>query len=297
MRKHRRTNFGESAYKNNREYMYYYDRLKNLAISMFKWVNLPDSVDERFLETVLFSDGQAIFFRDEVMGELALQVGGFGDFDVYKIPRTRRAFAVNGYQRNLTDEDSVIIYNNMIRTNTMSDVEMLAGRMYNLDRIVDVNCNAQKTPVLIRCDQKERLTVTNLYKEYDGNSPVIFGDKNLDISRFDVLRTDAPFVAPSVYQIRQNIWNEAMTYLGINSNTFKRERMNEQEVANNTGETYANRYTRMNTRKMACKQINEMFGLNVDVEYRDVTAEMQDFIFDDEHDDNMDVDKGGMLNE
>lgn len=285
--KRRKTDFDVSAYGNNREYMYYYNRLMGLAISMFKWVNLPDSIDERFLEMTLFRDGQAIFFEDEVMGELALQVGGFGDFNVYKVPRKRRAFAINGYQRNLTDKNSVIVYNNMMRTNTMWDVELFAQRLWNLDRVIDVNCNAQKTPILIRCDQKSRLTMKNLYKEYDGNSPVIYGDKNLDMSNFDVIKTDAPFVATQIYNIKQNLWNEAMTFLGINSNTFKRERMNEQEVANNTGETYANRYVRMNTRKIACNEINKMFGLNIDVEYRDVTAEMQDFIFDDEHNDNI----------
>ena len=297
MGRRRKKDFEESAYMNNVEYMYYFNRLKSLAISMFKWVNLPDSIDERFMEEILFTDGQIVFFRDEVMGELALQVGGLGDFNVYKIPRSRRAFAVNGYQRNLTDENSVLIYNNVVRTNTMHDIAMFAKRLWNLDRVIDVNCNAQKTPVLIRCDQKERLTMKNLYKEYDGNAPVIFGDKNLDISRFEVLRTDAPFVATSVYTIKQNIWNEALTFLGINSNTYKRERMNEQEIANNTGETYANRYNRLNTRKMACRQINEMFGLDVDVEYRDVVAEMQDFIFNDEHDENMNGDKGGMEDE
>ena len=289
MGRRRKTDFDDSAMMNSIEYNYYFNRLKSLAISMFKWSNLPTSIDERFMEEILFTDGQIVFFRDEVMGELALQVGGLGDFNVYKIPRSRRAFAVNGYQRNLTDENSVLIYNNVVRTNTLHDIAMFAKRLWNLDRVIDVNCNAQKTPILIRCDQKERLTMTNLYKEYDGNAPVIFGDKNLDISRFEVLRTDAPFVATNVYTIKQNIWNEALTYLGINSNTYKRERMNEQEVANNTGETYANRYNRLNTRKTACKQINDMFGLNVDVEYRDVVAEMQDFIFNDEHDENSEL--------
>ena len=50
--------FEESAYKNNKLYLYYFNRLKELAISMFEWKNLPSSVDTRFLELTLFNDGK-----------------------------------------------------------------------------------------------------------------------------------------------------------------------------------------------------------------------------------------------
>ena len=39
-----------SALLNNRTYLQYYNRLLELAINMYEWKNLPDTVDERFLE-------------------------------------------------------------------------------------------------------------------------------------------------------------------------------------------------------------------------------------------------------
>lgn len=263
-------NFWESAWLNNRTYIHYYNRLTELAISMFEWKNLPDSIDPRFLELVLFSDGMAVFFKDEVLGYLALQTMIGGNLDVYRIPKIRRAYATNGYNRSLDEKDSVIIFNNMLHTNCLTDVELFARRLYECDRTIDVNIKAQKTPIMIACDENQRLTMKNLYQQYDGNEPFIFGGKDMDIKKIQAIVTGAPYVADKVMQTKFQIWNEAMTYLGIsNVNMHKKERLLNDEVTRNMGSTVASRYTRLEMRKQACKKINEMFGLNIDVDYRE----------------------------
>lgn len=262
--------FWESARMNNGTYRQYYNRLVELAISMFEWKNLPDTVDPRFLELTLFADGQAVFFKDEELGYLALQNAMNGDFDVYRIPINRRAFAVNGYQRKLTNKDSVIVYNNYLHTNSQLDADMFARRLYNLDRAIDVNANAQKTPVLIKCSQEERLTLLNVYKQWDGNEPLIMGDKGLNTNAMAVLKTDAPYVCDKLYQLKTQIWNEALTYMGIsNINVQKKERLITDEVTRNQGGTIASRYSRLNARRDACKKINAMFGLEIWCDYRE----------------------------
>lgn len=267
--------FEESAYKNSKLYLYYFNRLKELAISMFEWKNLPSSVDPRFLELTLFNDGQCLFFKDEVMGYLTLQCTIGGQFNVYRVPTNRRAYATNGYQNNLDETNSVIIYNNMLRENTIEVVDMFAKRLYDLDSIIDVNANAQKTPVLITCDETQRLTLQNIYMQYTGNQPVIYGNKNLDVNGIKVLKTDAPYIGQMIYELKINVWNEALSYLGISTvNNVKRERLITDEVQRNLGGTYASRYSRMNMRKEACKNINKMFGLNIDIDYRQDYSEL-----------------------
>lgn len=270
MGRKRDTQFGESAYMNNRTYMQYYDRLTELALSMFEWENLPKTVDQRFLEMCLFSDGMCVFFEDEVLGYLGLRCMIGGKLNVYQIPTDRRAYATNGYQKELDGTNSVIIFNNYLHTNSMLDVEMFSKKLYNLDRAIDVNANAQKTPVLIQCDESQRLTMKNLYKQYEGNEPFIFGSKGLDANGLKVLQTGAPYVADKLYELKTQIWNEALTYLGIsNINVVKKERMITDEVTRNQGGTVASRYSRLESRRQACKQINEMFGLNIWVNYRE----------------------------
>lgn len=270
MGRNKDSQFCESLLINNRTYLQYYNRLTELAISMFKWNNLPSTVDSRFLEMCLFSDGVSVFFNDEVMGFLCLQCTLGGQLNVYRIPINRRAYASNGYNRELDDTNSVIIFNNYLHTNSMLDVEMMAKRLYNFDRIIDVNVNAQKTPILVQCEESQRLTVKNLYKQFDGNEPVIYGNKGLDTNALKVLKTDCPYVADKIYQLKQQYWNEALTYLGISSaNTVKRERMVTDEVLRSLGGTIASRYSRLQSRREACTKINEMFGLNISVEFRE----------------------------
>nr|DAM63051.1 MAG TPA: upper collar protein [Caudoviricetes sp.] len=266
----------ESALLNNRTYLQYYNRLLELAINMYEWKNLPDTVDERFLELTLFSDGMAVFFQDDGgLGYLCLQCMIGGELDVYRIPIDRTAYATNGYQMRLDNQNSVIIFNNYTHTNSMLDVEMYARRLYEIDRTIDVNVKAQKTPVLIRATENQRLTLKNLYMQYDGNEPFIFGDKQLDMDGIKALKTDAPYVADKLNILKRQIWNEALTYLGIeNSNTEKRERLVSDEITSNLGGVTAQRFCRLNARRKAAEQINKMFGLDIQVDFREEVKTM-----------------------
>lgn len=273
MAKHFDRQFWESAKMNNYSFRQYYNRLTELSISMFEWKNVPDTIDVRYLELALFGDGMSVFFKDEELGFLALRCAIGGPLNVYRIPVNRRAYAANGYNKQLDDTNSVIIFNNFLHTNSMLDVELFAKRLYNLDRAIDVNANAQKTPVLITCEENQRLTLKNVYMKYEGNEPVIFGDKNLNPNSMKVLNTGAPYVADKLYQLKTQLWNEALTYLGIsNLSINKKERLISDEVERNQGGTIASRYSRLEARKQACDQINKLFGLNIDCVYREDTS-------------------------
>lgn len=267
----KRTLFDESAVTNNITYIQYLNRLTELATAMFEWKNLPPTVDARYLELHLFQNGSVVYFNDDVLGDLCLDVIYNGRLDVYGNPVLRRAYSgYNNYQKLLKENNSVIIWNNYLRTNSLLDVKMFASRLYNLDRIIDVNANAQKTPVLVQGTEKQRLTLLNLYKEFDGNAPFIFGDKNLDLNALKVLSTNAPYVCDKIYQLKTQIWNEALTYLGIsNINVQKKERLITDEVTRNQGGTIASRYSRLESRREAVKKINAMFGTNIEVNYRE----------------------------
>ena len=52
--------FCQSLYMNNRTYLQYYNRLTELALSMFEWKNLPDTIDPRFLEMCLLEESSEV---------------------------------------------------------------------------------------------------------------------------------------------------------------------------------------------------------------------------------------------
>lgn len=267
--------FWQSASFNNATFMQYYNRLVELAISMFEWKNLPETIDPRFLELALFGDGMAVFFEDKEIGYLALRTTIGGRLNLYNIPTDRRAYASNGYNMPLTQNDSVIIWNNLMHTNSVLEVSNFSKRLWDLDRTIDVNAKAQKTPILIRCEESQRLTLKNLYKQYSGNEPVIYADKGLAAKPIDVLNTGAPYVCDKLYELKTQIWNEALTYLGISNVSYqKKERLLQDEVQRNMGGTIASRYSRLEARRQAANEINKMFELNIEVDFR------QDFSLD-----------------
>lgn len=265
--------FNETAFNNRAGWQQYHDKLSELAISMFEWKNLPDGVDPIFMERCLFYQGKVVFFKEDGMEQfVCLPFMAQGQFDIYGVPTRRRAYANNGYTNgDLDTTNSVIIYNNLLRKPTTLDMEIMAKKLYKIDQTENINLNAQKTPVLILCDEKQRLTMKNLYMKYDGNEPFIFGDSQLlNNNQIKALNTGAPFIADKLRELKSQVWNEALTYLGISSiNFLKKERMITDEVTRNQGGTIANRYSRLEARRQACEQINKLFGLNISCDFRE----------------------------
>lgn len=278
----KKTQFEESALLNNRSYEYYFYRLKELAITMFDWKGLPSSVDPRYIELALFDNNCVVYFRDEVMGDLCLNCLPQSMKNVYGDPIKRRAYSkYNKYQRQLSDKDSVIIWNNYLRISSYNAVDLFARRLYNLDRIIDVNCNAQKTPMMVTANEQQRMTMINLYKEYDGNQPFIFGDKMLDQNSLKVLNTGAPYVSDRIYDMKRNLWNEALNYLGISAINDKRERMVTMEAMMAQGDNISARYSRLRSRQEAVEKINAMFGTSISVDYAADYQEVEEDEVDD----------------
>ena len=263
--------FFRSMLANRWDYTQYEDMLFNIALSRFEWDGLPDTCDVRYLERALCWNGKAVYCRDETLGaDLTLKVALGGNFDVYGIPTQRECYGQNGYTIKRDPSNSVVIWNNMAHRPTFQWLTNFAMRMYDLDRTIDVNARAQKTPVLITCDENERLSFENIYAQFDGNRPVIYGSKALNKDNVQVLRTDAPYVSDKIYQLKVNIWNEAMACLGIaNLAMQKKERLISSEVTQQMGGTLAQRYSFVQARQEAADKINKMFGTNITVKFRD----------------------------
>ena len=141
-------------------------------------------------------------------------------------------------------------------------MELFALRLYEAERTADINIKAQKTPVLLLMDEKQRLTMENIYSQYDGNKPVIFGDKNsLGENVIKAINTQAPFIADKIIDYKKEIWNEALTFLGINNIMIdKKERLITDEANSNNELINLNLQSYLAPRQEACRQFNEKFG-------------------------------------
>ena len=270
-----------SELQNVRTFDYYFNRLSNIALAVYEWTDLPDTVDPRFLELSIYRNGMCLFFKDEVLDRfdaLPCMIGG--TFDTHNIPILRRAYAANGYQYECDNTNSVIIYHNYMHGVPLWDIEMFATRLADYQRTEDVNVRAQKTPIVTLADDDQKAAWENIILSYMGNVPLMLANKSLNPDALKVLKTDAPFTADKIEELRVQVWNDAMSYLGVsNVNVTKKERLITDEVQRNMGGVLASRYSPLEMRKMACEKINEMWGLNVDVKYReDILAYQSDII-------------------
>ena len=269
--------FIESAELNKMTYFDYLYRFERLARTIFEWVNLPKSMNAIFLEKCLYYYGQAAILKDKNYGFINTQISDSGFINIYDLPTILHCYST-GYQTNrklyvgsdgLSKEDieakefneAILVQNNWDRLPTSETMNLFAMRLYECDRTCDVNIKAQKTPVMIICDEKQRLLMENLYSQYDGNKPYIFGDKlQLERGLIQAVKTDAPFVADKIIEYKKEIWNEALTFLGINNIMVdKKERLVSDEANSNNELINLNLQSFLAPRKLACEQFNEKF--------------------------------------
>ena len=270
--------FTDYMYINDDTYIDYLERLKKIAISMFEWVNLPESMDSRFLEFCLYYTGQAALLQNDAGVMINTKACTAGDINIYELPTQINCYSVgfnqtkkvfDGFVADGFDpsEYAVHVLNNQNRCATAYTLELFAYRLYLAQRTADVNISINRMPFIISTEENQRLTMENIFNQIDANKPAIFGDKdslsNLKES-LKVLPTNPPFIADKLNEYKTEIWNEALSFLGINNLSEKKERLISNEINSNNELINLNLQSYLIPRKKACEQFNKLFGLEGD---------------------------------
>lgn len=256
---------------NNLTFTDYYMRLKMLATTRFEWEGLPEWMDERWIENFLFDEGECMGFIDDLRGPIVSLCTQNGKVNNYNDPTVLAPAGVDmpTHKTYVVGEECVHIRNNDYSIPTSYFVKLFAYRLSEISRTIDINVKAQKTPLMVLGPEKQKLTLKNTYAKYEGNEPVIYGDRSLDTDTIKVLKTDAPIVFPQLHDQKQNYWNECLTFLGINNaNTDKRERLITGEVEANDVHIDLSADCFLKARQRAAEQLNKLWGTNITVKMR-----------------------------
>ena len=258
---------------NNMTFSYYYYKLMLVARSLFEWENLPNNMDERWIEKYLFTSGKCIFYKDPVMGYMVAGLAQQGGVNCYGDPTSVYPVAENyvySGEKLVNGENCYVIRNNDLMLPNFPIIRHYAYKLCNIDRAIDTNVEAVKTPIIVRCSEKQKLSLKNAINQRKDNEPVIWSSDLSDINEMvDTLTTNAPIVFPQLQTQKHMILNEVFTDLGINNaNMDKRERMVANEVEANNEQVKACEDVMLKSRQQACKEINRIFGTNISVKRR-----------------------------
>lgn len=274
-----KSEFRDAVLLNDASYFDYLDRMRKIALSMFEWENLPDSMNARYLELTLFYKGQAGLLYDENFGFINTQATDGGYINIYGLPTRIQCYSYRyNEMRDLyvpsanrpKEEEAILVLNNYDRTPTATTLQLFAYRLAEAQRTADVNIKAQRTPILLTTDQRQEFSMKKLYEQYDGNTPVIYADKNsgLNPDAIRAIKTDAPLIVNDILQYKIAIWNEFLSFLGISNLDEKRERLISNEVDSNNELVNMNLQSYLIPRKKACEEFNQKYGMNIDVKVR-----------------------------
>lgn len=245
-----------------------YDKFKLITLNEFEWDGLPDGILERHVERELFSKGYTSFFRDPRMSYMSLPCSSSGQLNVYGDPLKYTAYGFN-YRRELKADECVIIENNKLRLPTHDFLMFYVNKLAEAERTMDVNVKANKTPVVVLCDDKDVLSFKRIFQQVDGNSPAVFADRSINLENMQALDLKAKFLGNELMDYKKSVENELLTFLGINNiPSDKKERLITDEANSNNQLIESFFDLQLEARERACEEINELYGLNVSVKRR-----------------------------
>ena len=284
----KRTALEDAVLLNNATYFDYLDRVKKIALSIFEWTNLPESMDSRYLERCLYYTGAAALLHDPVYGYINTKATCSNNLNIYGLPTEITCFSysyrdvrrvyngltsvgnVNTQDKgNDINSEAILVLNTWDMLPTANSIELFCMRLADAQRIIDLNIKAQATPYVVMTDENERLSMLNAFQQVDKNAAVIFGKKGtFDPNSVKVLSTNAPYIADKVQGYKRDIWNEMLSYLGVDNIEEKAERLVASEVGGNNELVNLNLMSFYATRKLAAEQFNEKYGTNIEVKLR-----------------------------
>ena len=250
----------------------YLIQFTDVFIKLIKWNDAPENIDMDIVMRELFNQGRTMFLEDKENGYMILPTVAFSKYNWQGKPVEWQGLEFNGKTHKRTINNSVIIKNSPLMAPCLPTVYEYCKDLANIRLAMKTNVNATKTPLIAKGSKNQLLSLQNKYKKVTENDMVIYEETGVN-QNFEVLKTDAPFLADKLSSLFTHTMGQLLTYLGINNTeTEKKERLVTDEVNGNNEFINANLKTRLDCYKKACEEINKMFGLNMSVELNEEYA-------------------------
>ena len=256
--------------KTNNYYRLIYDRYKMLALNMFRWEGLPDTIKSRHIENSLYHHGLCIIINDDNLGFISVPCNYGANLNINNEPTEVITTGYNyiktiKYMSDKEKDKCQLILNNDLAIGNKEYIEYFAQKMYEVDTVIRANINQQKYPWFIPCEPKLKNSIKLMYEKVDNLEPLILADKSIISEGIQVLTTNTPYVADKLNEYKFELEREILTFLGLNNNFEKKERLLTNEVDSNNQFIEANIEIQYKNRLIAQDMLNQKFGWNCKV--------------------------------
>lgn len=274
---------------NNFTFIDFFDRLKRVATSIFKWKNLPQTMNERWLELCLFYKGMAGILKHDNYGIINTEASWSGNIDIYGLPTLVYCYSTSFFsdQRVRYDgkvsieelskiygiendnlKEAILVMNNIDMQPTFIAMELFAYRLYKVQRTIDINLDLIKKPFIIGCNEQDKLSMQKFMMDVENNQNMIFATADFDPSNsIKIFDLNVNNHVEELENEKRAILSEALTTLGVNSILVdKAERLISDEGKKDNEFINYNLQYYWKQRKEACEQFNKLFKPEKEIE-------------------------------
>ena len=251
----------------------------NKSLTMFEWSNLPETIPAVELEKMLQINGYAVIA--EYQGNLYAFQAGFSGQDPYNQPT--KALVNNPALKNNTTytigEDCIVIKNDDMKQGLNGIYEYYGQRLIENQITMLMTDYNLRMPFTISSSDDQTTQSAKMYlkKIIDGSLGVI-GEQKL-FKALSVTPTNSKQTATfaDLYGYQQFIIAQLNNTIGLaTNNNMKRERLTTNEIEVNKNASYPLVDNMLKNRQQAVEAINEMFDVNVSVEYSSIWRGIND---------------------
>lgn len=259
-------------YKNKQKNLQHHvEYMLNRSNIMFEYKNLPDTIPARELEVLLQTNGFCAFVK--IDGDFYVVNGGLGGLpDVYNRP-TQIIVTVPYLKYNATldiDKDCVIIPNDSMYIGLLPLYEKYCTiLMENEITMILATVNKRVQNLLSANDDNTVESAKEFQKKvFDGELGVIAESQLFDSLKVNNSSNNSQVSMKDLFEFQQYTKASLFNEIGLSANfNMKRERLTANEVEANTDNLYPLVDDMLKCRRLALEKINEMFGLNIEVQF------------------------------
>lgn len=246
-----------------------YDYYKMLALNMFTWENLPQTMNSRYIENALYENGLCLVNNDTNMGLISVPCNYGADMN---INGESTEVITSGYNyiktiNYINNKNCVLIRNNDLAKATRHYINNYAERMLEVEMCIRANINQQKFPWFINATEKTKKSLEIIFEKVENFEPFILANREIGLgdNALEVLTMPTPYVADKLNEYKYELEREILTFLSLNNNFEKKERLLTDEINSNNDFISTNAMLMYKNRLQACEEINKKFNLNVKV--------------------------------